>query len=169
MTAHAPELMPTPPFDNCRYQMCDLPGQCRSEGKCHHPRMAEATRPAPAPSGDEVENMAIVLHNVDWRQQVGLNPDGSPRSWETNPEKDWWRKLAKAALSSMQSRSAVDTPKVLPWRCCPECWFEEYVLMPHLGQNCRGCKRCGQEWWTDIDYTDVVLTKLRRLQQDSGK
>lgn len=27
----------SPPFDNCRYKLCDLPGQCRSEGKCHHP------------------------------------------------------------------------------------------------------------------------------------
>lgn len=26
-----------PPFENCRFQLCDLPGQCRSEGKCHHP------------------------------------------------------------------------------------------------------------------------------------
>ena len=33
---------PTPgiaPFDNCRFKMCDLPGQCISEGKCHHPVM----------------------------------------------------------------------------------------------------------------------------------
>jgi hypothetical protein len=27
----------TPPFSNCRFRECDLPGQCRSEGKCHHP------------------------------------------------------------------------------------------------------------------------------------
>lgn len=27
-----------PPFANCKYQICDLPGQCVSEGKCHHPR-----------------------------------------------------------------------------------------------------------------------------------
>jgi len=24
-------------FSNCRFKVCDLPGQCRSEGKCHHP------------------------------------------------------------------------------------------------------------------------------------
>jgi len=27
----------TPPYSNCKYKFCDLPGQCRSEGKCHHP------------------------------------------------------------------------------------------------------------------------------------
>lgn len=26
-----------PPFDNCQFKLCDLPGQCRGEGKCHHP------------------------------------------------------------------------------------------------------------------------------------
>jgi hypothetical protein len=25
------------PFANCRFQICDLPGQCKGEGKCHHP------------------------------------------------------------------------------------------------------------------------------------
>jgi len=28
----------TSPFSNCGYTHCDLPGQCRSEGECHHPR-----------------------------------------------------------------------------------------------------------------------------------
>jgi hypothetical protein len=27
----------TAPFSNCKFRECDLPGQCRSEGKCHHP------------------------------------------------------------------------------------------------------------------------------------
>ncbi len=25
------------PFDNCKFHICDLPGQCIGEGKCHHP------------------------------------------------------------------------------------------------------------------------------------
>lgn len=32
-----------PPFDNCRFKLCDLPGQCRIEGKCHHPRSTPET------------------------------------------------------------------------------------------------------------------------------
>ncbi|WP_250501933.1 hypothetical protein [Caballeronia sp. AZ7_KS35] len=31
------------PFNNCQFRECDLPGQCRSEGKCHHPRAAGAS------------------------------------------------------------------------------------------------------------------------------
>ena len=27
-----------PPFSNCSFRICDLPGQCRAEGKCHHPK-----------------------------------------------------------------------------------------------------------------------------------
>jgi hypothetical protein len=34
------------PFANCQFRECDLPGQCRSEGKCHHP----TERPAAADS-----------------------------------------------------------------------------------------------------------------------
>jgi hypothetical protein len=44
----APETMPAPPeqeeertrspFANCQFRECDLPGQCRGEGKCHHPK-----------------------------------------------------------------------------------------------------------------------------------
>lgn len=39
--------MSNPPFDNCKYKICDLPGQCRTEGKCHHPeqkRIADLER-----------------------------------------------------------------------------------------------------------------------------
>jgi hypothetical protein len=25
------------PFVNCKFRICDLPGQCKGEGKCHHP------------------------------------------------------------------------------------------------------------------------------------
>ncbi|MFM0226116.1 hypothetical protein [Paraburkholderia dipogonis] len=32
------------PFSNCRFKFCDLPGQCRDEGKCHHPAVPAAQR-----------------------------------------------------------------------------------------------------------------------------
>jgi hypothetical protein len=43
----------TPPFPNCKYRMCDLPGQCISEGGCHHPREGERALTNSAPSGVE--------------------------------------------------------------------------------------------------------------------
>lgn len=38
-----------PPFSNCKFRSCDLPGQCRDEGKCHHP-----TSPPAAPRAEPV-------------------------------------------------------------------------------------------------------------------
>jgi hypothetical protein len=35
----------TPPFATCRYRECDLPGQCRTEGKCHHPASEQQAAP----------------------------------------------------------------------------------------------------------------------------
>lgn len=32
------------PFPNCSFVLCDLPGQCEAEGRCHHPR-AEGDKP----------------------------------------------------------------------------------------------------------------------------
>jgi hypothetical protein len=46
-----------PPFQNCKFKLCDLPGQCRGEGKCHHPQSHdknEVTMPT-----DEYEAMKI--------------------------------------------------------------------------------------------------------------
>lgn len=34
------------PYENCKFELCDLPGQCKGEGKCHHPM--KATPPADA-------------------------------------------------------------------------------------------------------------------------
>ena len=35
------------PFANCRFRICDLPGQCKGEGKCHHPAVPSAAQPQP--------------------------------------------------------------------------------------------------------------------------
>ncbi|MGE8659085.1 MAG: hypothetical protein ACN6O8_20265 [Achromobacter sp.] len=40
-----------PPFDNCSFRMCDLPGQCRGKGKCHHPASAPVAGEAQSPIG----------------------------------------------------------------------------------------------------------------------
>ncbi|CUI82964.1 Uncharacterised protein [Achromobacter xylosoxidans] len=44
-----------PPFDNCSFRMCDLPGQCRGEGKCHHPAIA----PVAGEAQERIEQMAV--------------------------------------------------------------------------------------------------------------
>lgn len=42
----------TPPFANCKFRECDLPGQCRGESRCHHPVTSD--REAPAASGQKL-------------------------------------------------------------------------------------------------------------------
>lgn len=44
-----------PPFDNCSFRMCDLPGQCRGEGRCHHP----ASAPVAGETQERIEQMAV--------------------------------------------------------------------------------------------------------------
>jgi hypothetical protein len=38
---------PQAPYPNCRFKICDLPGQCKGEGKCHHPAVQQAQEPVP--------------------------------------------------------------------------------------------------------------------------
>ena len=42
---------PTPPYANCSFKYCDIPGQCKAEGKCHHPAPA-AVPDTPTPRTD---------------------------------------------------------------------------------------------------------------------
>jgi len=36
---------------------------------------------------------------------------------------------------------------------CPECGYPEYTNENELGKGFRLCKKCKQEWWSDINYT----------------
>lgn len=54
-----------PPFDNCRYRICDLPGQCRGEGKCHHPAIERAVLAQPSGAGELADFEAwATAHNL---------------------------------------------------------------------------------------------------------
>lgn len=46
-----------PPYANCRFQICDLPGQCRGEGACHHPAVPAAL----AQHGEDAERAFDLL------------------------------------------------------------------------------------------------------------
>lgn len=51
------------------------------------------------------------------------------------------------------------------WEFCPECGSED---LHHQEGTHKQCGRCHQEYWSDIDYSDVVrghLAKLQPLQQ----
>ena len=50
------------------------------------------------------------------------------------------------------------------WTYCPECGSQDYEHVDYLGKGSRQCKDCGQEWWTDVDYTDTMRKIVSRLQ-----
>jgi NADH pyrophosphatase NudC (nudix superfamily) len=47
--------------------------------------------------------------------------------------------------------------KKLPWIYCPECGSEE---IRHEEGVHKQCAVCLQEWFSDIDYTDVVAANV---------
>ncbi len=51
------------------------------------------------------------------------------------------------------------------WKYCPECGCEEFCNENQLGEGMRVCNNCGQDWWTDIDYSDVICKKLNKLSE----
>jgi hypothetical protein len=58
------------PFPNCRFRECDLPGQCRSEGKCHHPAIPQA---ASQPKSLTVQKICDI-----WLEQTGTPEVDAP-------------------------------------------------------------------------------------------
>jgi hypothetical protein len=60
------------PFDNCKFQICDLPGQCKGEGKCHHPAKHakdEITLPiteyeAKMSAGDQMAELCLAIYEA---------------------------------------------------------------------------------------------------------
>lgn len=51
------------------------------------------------------------------------------------------------------------------WKYCPECGSED--IRYEEGRH-KQCKNCHQEWYSDIDYTDVVMGNLaKRFSQPS--
>lgn len=39
---------------------------------------------------------------------------------------------------------------------CPECNHTKFINVDELGDGFRNCANCGQEWWTNVDYTDAT-------------
>ena len=63
-----------------------------------------------------------------------------------------------AALEPVEAPAV--TVGVKPWGYCPECGCEE----PRFGKGPhKQCARCFQEWFTNIDYSEVVRCNLERL------
>jgi phage FluMu protein gp41 len=59
------------PYPNCQFEICDLPGQCVSEGKCHHPH---TKRQAGALSNEQLDEIYLVAQDSrplsEFREEV---------------------------------------------------------------------------------------------------
>ncbi|HIC7214866.1 hypothetical protein [Burkholderia stabilis] len=84
MVARAAASKPAanPPFENCQFRACDLPGQCRSEGACHHPKPAAAAGQEAVAwyvtwPGDPKETWCSVFVNERDALQSASNHDGA--------------------------------------------------------------------------------------------
>jgi len=49
------------------------------------------------------------------------------------------------------------------WRYCPECGSEE---LHHEEGEHKQCANCHQEWFSDIDYSEVVRGNLQKLKAE---
>lgn len=158
-----------PPFDNCSFRMCDLPGQCRGEGKCHHP--------APTISG---ASTPVAGEAVAWRavDRPYLSPTYDPdlvKSWERN---GWTvRPLVygdAAPQASAEAGEAQDWPTpaqeaeaAKQW----DVWAHEMNQCrdASLEQAARICDAEGQEWDSDAvvadkNYAQSAALRIRALK-----
>lgn len=72
-----PAAEPSAPFTNCKYQQCDLPGQCKSEGKCHHPaaerRVPDGYVLVPIEPTEEMVNSGEITY-AEWENGHCVGP-----------------------------------------------------------------------------------------------
>ena len=71
-----------PPYPNCQFKICDLTGQCKGEGRCHHP-----SAPAYVPLTDEQTKMLNFLYGAGELDGVWFG-----ERHPTEKSGFWWRK-----------------------------------------------------------------------------
>jgi hypothetical protein len=66
MREKAEQQRDNPPFSNCSFRLCDLPGQCRGEGKCHHPKVEQQGDGGASSWRADVQKVLDALDPDDW-------------------------------------------------------------------------------------------------------
>lgn len=54
----------------------------------------------------------------------------------------------------------------IEWTYCPECGSEEHACVVRWSRE-NECTNCGQSWFSDSNYSEVVRKNLRRLFVES--
>lgn len=83
---------------------------------------------------------------------------GSLSTWGCTCTPRWPSYKADSRKKAAQLRS-----ESVAWAYCPECGSEE---THHEEGEHKQCADCHQEWFSDIDYTDVVRGHLKKLKVD---
>jgi hypothetical protein len=89
----------------------------------------------------------------------------SPR--EDQPNNPMLHNLPRNIASSARKTDYCNTPLYTSapvstvWSYCPECGSED--LQHEKGEH-KQCANCHQEWFSDIDYSEVVRVNLARLK-----
>ena len=91
-------LEPQAPYANCRFRICDLPGQCKGEGKCHHPAVPQAQ----ADSGRSVECAKRLVEHADFQLGGILSSDSKAKD------------IPSKAVSKVKSRHLAALRDALP-------------------------------------------------------
>lgn len=80
--------------------------------------------------------------------------------YATDETPEGWH--AVAAIPALRTALAAEQPKQEPvaWAYCPECGSLD---VRHEEGSHKQCATCFQEWFSDIDYSDVVQQNLNRL------
>ncbi len=69
------------------------------------------------------------------------------------------------ALAAQRDEGLAREAELREWKFCPECGSED---LHHQEGTHKQCGHCYQEYWSDLDYSQVVrghLAKLQPLQQ----
>lgn len=69
-------------------------------------------------------------------------------------------KELRAILDKPANRHQADP---VAWSYCPECGCEE---LRHACGEHKQCKNCHQEWFSDIDYSEVVRGNLQKIKAE---
>lgn len=112
-------LNPALPFSNCQFRICDLPGQCRSAGRCHHPARVERSDGVVMPR-ELSEEMVRAALAVCWpslyREALFNDGDGANMRAETtaraNTVAQQYRAIQRAAIAFTNNPHMAHTPTV---------------------------------------------------------
>lgn len=64
-----------------------------------------------------------------------------------------------------QAADSLEAQEAVAWNYCPECGGTDHA---HLGGEGFFCQDCGQEWFPDLNYTDVVKKNLSKRHPPTG-